>query len=716
MDLKSKSDSHGRRWVGALLVLLTLGLLAVNLIPERYPLAAPRLALFDAYQSLLPRERLSDPVVIVQIDEAELAALGQWPWPRQFVAALIDAIAAAEPSAIGMDMFFPEADRASPGVVAEARPDLPQAVRQAMAAAPSNDQLLATSIATAPLVLGAAGFDYALPGGQDPLRLWPIETPDLKADSRLRHYPHALASLPLLQRAARGQALLTSEFEGGVARRVALLTSVRGQLAPGLALEMLRVAHGGAPIRLETDALGITGARVGDRLFPTQPDGQAWVHFTRHQTELVPAGASGKLNPRLVSALAILRGEVPDGHLRGKLVLVGLTAIGLQDTVATPLGDRRPGVEVHAQLLESHHDGRHLLRPAFMPWIEAGALVLAGLLLVWRLPLLGANGALGLALGITAGFAATGLALFHWQAWLFDAAGPAALSMLIFAAMMARAFDLSLRQRRQAQADLQAQREAQARVAGELEAARRIQLGSLPRASEAFPGERRFEIDALLEPAREIGGDLYDFYMLDARRMLFLVGDVSGKGLPASLFMAVAKALSKSIALRADASADGVVASIVAALNAEMSRENRESLFVTLLAGVLDLDSGMLEICNAGHDAPYLAGQDGSVVQLEGERGPPLCVIDGYAYGATRTQLAKGDRVCLISDGVSEAMNEAGDMLGGTRVLQALRRAGPGAHAMVTSARDCVRAFVQDAPASDDLTLLAVQWNGPQQP
>ncbi len=143
-----------------------------------------------------------------------------------------------------------------------------------------------------------------------------------------------------------------------------------------------------------------------------------------------------------------------------------------------------------------------------------------------------------------------GLALFRWAGLLFDAAGLFLALATVFGSLLSSVFIESYHQRNNAERALQNQRIKAAQLEGELDAARRIQLGTLPNAATAFPGETRFEIDAMLEPARQVGGDLYDFFMIDARRLFFVVGDVSGKGLPASLFMVVTKALAKSAAMR----------------------------------------------------------------------------------------------------------------------------------------------------------------------
>ena len=264
------------------------------------------------------------------------------------------------------------------------------------------------------------------------------------------------------------------------------------------------------------------------------------------------------------------------------------------------------------------------------------------------------------------------------------------------------------RDRRAAERALQFERESSAKLAGELDAAKRIQLGSLPRASRLLAGVTRFEIESRLEPARQVGGDLYDFFLLDERRLFFVIGDVSGKGLPAVLFMAVTKALAKSLAHRST----GSVGEILQATDAELARENPAALFVTMVAGILDADSGRLELSNAGHDAPWRITATGITDSLATVGGPPLCVLEDYPYASNAYQLMPGDALCLITDGVTEAMNSAGELYGSQRLALLLSSAPQGAGAIVAALRNDVRQFVGETEAADDLTLLALRWHG----
>lgn len=700
-------------------IVLLLALAVLLSFPEQSPFRIARLALFDHYQKLLPRQVQTQPVVIVEIDEATLGVLGQWPWPRHYLAALIDAIGALKPAAIGLDIIMPEADHASPQALAEARPDLPASVRQQLNDSPSNDRLLSASLANTPSVLGAAGFPFRTYATREGLRSHEIQQVGENPLPWLTAYPFVLASLPEFQAAARGQAMLSSEPELGVVRRVTLLANLNGALIPGLSIELLRVAQASkdaaskkttqtvmntTALQVNTGTHGIESIHIGSQKIPLQANGEAWLHFDR---------LDENSKTRNLSALSLLKNEIPAERIHGKIVLIGLTGLGLQDRITTPHGDRRPGVEAHAQLIESFTDQHFLLRPWWLAWCEIGLLLGFGALMIWAVPQLKPRLATLFALTQFIVLFGTGGALFYWLGYLFDAASLFAALNIIFGSLLSSVFIESDRQRRAAEHALQIQRESAARVAGELEAARRIQLNSLPQASRLFAQETRFTIDAHLEPARQVGGDLYDFYMLDAQRLFFIIADVSGKGLPASLFMAVTKALTKSAALRSH----DHLAQIITTANHEINRENAEMLFVTAIIGILDVNSGALEYINAGHDAPWQIKANGEIAQIHCLGGPPLCAVEDFPYPIEHLQLAAGDLLCLVTDGISEAMNTQGELYGNARLHACLLSLAP--HAATLSPtqltqiiRHDVGNFVGLAEASDDLTLLALRWQG----
>jgi serine phosphatase RsbU (regulator of sigma subunit) len=230
----------------------------------------------------------------------------------------------------------------------------------------------------------------------------------------------------------------------------------------------------------------------------------------------------------------------------------------------------------------------------------------------------------------------------------------------------------------------------------------------LPLAAKVFAGERRFQLSAYMEPAREVGGDLYDFFMLDRSRVFLMVGDVSGKGLPASIFMALSKSSCKNNVVRQL----GDVGAALSAANVEIARDNPEQLFVTVLACVLDADTGTLAWCNAGHEPMYALAARDSARRLDGKGGPPLCMLDDFSYAADSYTMSPGETLVLISDGVTEATSPSGELYGRARLEALLSSLSPAADpdACATAIRDAVRDHTAGAEVADDVTILTLRW------
>lgn len=214
------------------------------------------------------------------------------------------------------------------------------------------------------------------------------------------------------------------------------------------------------------------------------------------------------------------------------------------------------------------------------------------------------------------------------------------------------------------------------------------------------------EIDAVLQPARDVGGDLYDAFASGDGRLCVLIGDVTGKGVPASLFMALTKASSRSILMR-----EGSLEAAMTAIDAELSRDNGRQMAVSMLVVLLHPVTGVLEMCSAGHEHPFVFGPDGSVEELRPDGGPPLCVADGFPYPVDRTVLLRGEALLLVTDGVTEAHDPSEDLFGRERTRSALRRASPGEplRSIVDRLVEATRGFEAGGEPSDDLTIVALR-------
>ncbi len=246
------------------------------------------------------------------------------------------------------------------------------------------------------------------------------------------------------------------------------------------------------------------------------------------------------------------------------------------------------------------------------------------------------------------------------------------------------------------------------RYEGELNAARSIQMSLVPKKFPPFPERPEFDVHALLRPAREIGGDFYDFYFLDPDRLCFLIGDVSGKGIPAALFMAVTKTL-----LKASSSGAPPIAQMMADVNDELCEQTDSGMFVSLLFAVLDVKTGALDFCNAGHPSPFLLSAKG-VEPLDGTKNVALGALGGLAYEASSAQLAPGDALFLYTDGVTEALADGEHFYGPARLQITLKDvlALP-VEKITRGVVSDVRAFCGDREQSDDISVVAMRWHGP---
>ncbi|MEZ0386380.1 MAG: SpoIIE family protein phosphatase [Verrucomicrobium sp.] len=249
------------------------------------------------------------------------------------------------------------------------------------------------------------------------------------------------------------------------------------------------------------------------------------------------------------------------------------------------------------------------------------------------------------------------------------------------------------------------------RMEGELNAARRIQMSMLPKQwsdRADWPEHASIALHAIIQPAREVGGDFYDYRFLDPERLSILIGDVSGKGVPAALFMAMTQTL-----FQAHASPERSVSAIMARVNDALCDESHTGMFVTLLYAVLNVRTGTLEICNAGHPPPYRLSDSGELDTIKSDRNPALGLVRGFGFSTGTFILTKGDRLFFYTDGVTEAFNSAQQLYTHQRLENLLAANTEKTVDQLTQAViNDVQHHSQSHEASDDLTVLAVKYVG----
>ena len=247
--------------------------------------------------------------------------------------------------------------------------------------------------------------------------------------------------------------------------------------------------------------------------------------------------------------------------------------------------------------------------------------------------------------------------------------------------------------------------EAAARIDKELEFAKEIQYSALPSVFPPYPNRKDFEIYAHMITAKEVGGDFYDFYMLGDSTLAFMIADVSGKGIPAAMFMMQAKTIIKDLA------ESGLeLPEVFATANKKLCENNDAGMFVTAWMGILDLKTGLLKFVNAGHNPPLVRQADGEFVYLKARSGMVLAGMDGIKYRQNELQLTPGDQIFLYTDGVTEATDKNNQLYGEERLLETVNQnIVKNTQLLCEAVKDDVDRFVGDAPQFDDITMLSVE-------
>jgi adenylate cyclase len=373
-----------RRWFARkfgyarlLCLAILIGFAALR-VADPGPIEELRARTFDTFQRIEPRVKTARPVTIVDIDEKSLAKLGQFPWPRTRIADLVTDLTRLGAVVIAFDIVFSEPDRLNPDVAADSFGNLDEETRAKLRALPSNDQVLADAMKKSRVVLGESGLPSAVPDLDKSLPVTGLAMLGEEPQPFMLDFPGLLRNVPVLEHAAAGRGLFTIKPErDGIVRRVPMIMLAQGATMPSLSFEMLRVATGSDTIFIKADKAGILSIGVKGFQIPTDRNGQLWVHFAHNDPTIY------------VSALDVLEGRVAPENIARKLVLIGTSAVGLNDIKTTPVSAATPGVEIHAQVLESTLTQDLLSHPNWAIVAELGAALVFGLLVIAFAPMFG---------------------------------------------------------------------------------------------------------------------------------------------------------------------------------------------------------------------------------------------------------------------------------------------------------------------------------------
>jgi adenylate cyclase len=433
-----------RRWFArkfgyARLICLALLIgLAVLRVADPAPVQELRVRVFDSFQRIEPRVKTARPVTIIDIDEKSLAKFGQWPWPRTRIADMVINLSRLGAAAIAIDVLFPEPDRLNPDAVADSMRYLDDATRSKLRALPSNDQILADAIRRSRVVLGETGL-----GGVNPEldKTFPVTGIAMLGEDPqpfMFDFPGLLRNVRPLEEAAAGRGLLTIRTErDGIVRRVPMMLLAQGAMMPSLSFEILRVVTGTPTIIVKSEQAGIKSVGVRGLEVPTDRNGQLWVHFARQDPSIY------------VSAADVLDGSIPVDKVDHKLVLIGTSAVGLNDIKTTPVSSAMPGVEIHAQVLEAALTKSLLSRPNSIIVVELLAALVLGILVIIFAPMFGPVALV--AIGALFGTLLIGTSWYFYtqQRLLIDFTYPLLSTTAIYLTLIFSSFVREQRQRKQ---------------------------------------------------------------------------------------------------------------------------------------------------------------------------------------------------------------------------------------------------------------------------
>lgn len=406
-----------------------------------------------------------------------------------------------------------------------------------------------------------------------------------------------------------------------------------------------------------------------------------------------------------VSIAALISGQVPADYWAGKIVIIGPYAPALQDAYVTPIdkGEQMYGVEIQANVIQSLLEDKGKTEVSDLPQLILLFLISAAVMILFLRLEVAPGG------GVCAGLILCSalLTFLLYKAGLVTHPLWLPFSLIILYVLSLAAHYIQAVKERHA---LALENE---RIEAELSLATRIQLSALPKDFPAFPDRKEFDLYASMTPAKEVGGDFYDFFMIDDDHLGMAIADVSGKGVPAALFMMVSMSLLRHAAMNEMYEASP--AKVLQVVNRQICSRNPEGMFVTAWLGVLEISTGKLTAANAGHEYPALKQPGEDFALFKDKHGFVLGGMDMTRYREYELQLQPGARLFVYTDGVAEASNTKDELYGTQRMIDALQTCPDGTpEEILTRVRDSVKEFVGSAPQFDDLTMLCLRYNGPE--
>ena len=628
----------------------------------------------------------ADPrLLLVEIDKTSLDAFGRWPWPREVHGDLCRLLAGNDPAVVAFDILFTEAGK------------------------PEDDTYLVESARMLPrLITGALGDDAASAIPPDTIQTKPIRS--IQGDRNA--IPGKVgASLPIPALGSISwMGFVNSEPSGvdGVRRRVPMLYRIGDEVYPSLGLQTLLLLWKVAPDQVDV-RLGQwieLPSPEGRKHIPITSSGELWLNYRAQESYLSWSyqALMGALYRDATGGEALPE-NVPG--VQGKVVFIGQVEPGLADLGPSPLRPISPLVLTWLNTLNSILKNDYLRIVPLLPWVLVAWVVVA-----WS-TLLGLRNehilrSLLMPVAIISLYIGVAFALFGLKSIAIPVALPVLGFAIIHVGKVSTEWIEKVFTERRISAELARATEARKLLEQELGIAREIQMSTLPQLFPPFPDRPEIDLHAIMIPAKYVGGDLYEFFLVGENKLFFVIGDVSGKGVPAALFMTMALAVIRSYVIAGRSPSE-----TLRRANNVLALRNERCTFVTIFCGLLDTETGHLLYANGGHNPPILMDGEGGVTFLEAE-GTAIGAIEDLEFQERELILKADQGLFLYTDGVTEAIDQKEELFSDQRLLGVLnvRHRAFTAEQIIARVNGQLTEFVGNAPQFDDITALALFYRG----
>lgn len=673
-QLKSFFSNKSLLAFGVLFFLLTL----LRISNPIYIESITHLSL-DSYQKIFKHHLTDTPVVIVDVDEKSIGAIGQFPWNRKIFADLTKELNKNGASVVAFDIFFSEHDKQNPQEILKAF-NLNQSSKlgKEISKLPNNDEYFLQQVKSGNIVLPIVGLVQKPTNNsmQEPKAKYVIRGKDPKQSIFL--FQHHLTSLEKINKHAKGIGSI-SVISGtdGILRKVPLLLNIQNEIFPAISIEALRVAQKQNNILIQSDELGIETIKLRPFTIQTNPNAMFWVKYKT------------PLKNQYISVIDILEKKINPEVFKNKIVLVGSSAQGLFDFIKTPTGAVIPGVEVHANIIENIINQDVLQRNTLSILLEFAILVLGMIFAFFFADNARPKWSIIFYLAITLVVFALGTGLYQKNI-LIDISYPIfAITILFMAGLYLRYLreNAISQEFKKKQMLLKQERE----IAGEVQ-------------KKLFPILDKSEdrIYGANIPARDVSGDYFDIIKINQHEFYFTLADVSGKGIKAGILMASASAVFKSLA-----KTNNSISNISLRMNNQVSESSYQGMFITAVIGKINLETGDMEFVNHGHEPIMVADQSGQFKYFESSF-PPLGImsVDDENFFETTKQNFKGKSIFIYTDGVTEGYLKNGLELGVSGFEKIVTESKE------TNPKKIINLVIQALKSSylrDDLTCLGIK-------